>query len=50
MRHLAEVEGRLNELEGLGLLLTSDCVTGDKDVVLQRMADLRCGPRAGWSA
>ena len=38
---LSELEGQLDELEGMGLLLASDCVREDKDIILQRTNDLR---------
>ena len=38
---MSELESKLDELEGLGLLLASDCVSEDKDVILQRTNDLR---------
>ncbi len=41
MHHMAEVEKKLDELDGLGQLLSLDCVTGDRDVIQQKIADLR---------
>ena len=38
---MAELEGQLDGLEGLGLLLASNCVAEDKEVILQRTSDLR---------
>ena len=38
---LSELESQLDEMEGLGLLLASGCVSDDKEVILQRTKDLR---------
>ena len=38
---MGELEGQLDGLEGLGLLLASNCVAEDKEVILQRTSDLR---------
>ena len=38
---LSELEGQLDELEGLGMLLASGCVSEDKEIIVQRTKDLR---------
>ena len=38
---MAELEGELDSMEGLGLLLAGGCVDEDKEVVLTRTNDLR---------
>ena len=38
---LGELEGQLDELEGLGMLLASGCVSEDKEIIVQRTKDLR---------
>ena len=38
---LANLESQLNDLDGLGQLLSRDCVKIDGKIIQQRIADLR---------
>ena len=42
LKSVAELEGHLDSLEGLGLLLAGGCVAEDKEVILKRSRELRC--------
>ncbi|CAI8055159.1 Dystonin, partial [Geodia barretti] len=41
LKGVAELEGQLDTLEGLGLLLAGGCMPDDKEVILQRTSDMR---------
>ena len=41
LKSVAEMEGQLDGMEGLGLLLAGGCVTADKEVILKRTSELR---------
>ncbi len=41
MRVLGELEGRLEELDGWGQLLTKDCVKADGQVIEDRVDELK---------
>ena len=41
LKGVAELEGQLDTLEGLGMLLAGGCVAEDKEVILQRASELR---------
>ena len=41
LKMLAGLETQLDDLDGLGQLLSKECVKADGDVIQQRIADLR---------